>query len=929
MVLTLVACGSGAGAGQAPDTERPLGGGSPGEGVVSISPSTTTVFFDEDIEFIVELDGAEVADADATWSSTGGVFSSSHGSRTTWTAPREEATFSITVSVVVNGETKSDTVQVTVLPDPSKNYLIVQANPAHTKIGPTGNIISTFGLEVELLAQVIGPDAEGAYIEWHIVEGGGTFASFTNLPRVLMKTPTATGTTKIRATARLRDEILDERVEIEIIKPLELVGILPEDVRIGIGNTLDLELVFGGYYQDNVEVAWSHAFDQSLQNNPIPYGVVQWDGTRFARFTAPKEEILLNISFRATVPGVARHEILGDIPLQVGLCDAGSERSPTDPCRIQNVHQLQAISATRDRLQGHYLMTRDIDASETATWNQGEGFLPIGRSPITPLTGTFDGGGHVIDGLVIKPPATFQNMVGLFAGVSNGTIENLTLSNLQVNGVDFVGGFAARAAGATFRNLHLVDSEITGEWMVGGVVGEVSIEAAPSDPVTTISDVVVSGVTLTLSGLYDPGNPDLFGGLGGIVAMGNRVEISDVLVNDDSKILGYSDHVGGIIGLAGPQTLVQSATVENSEVMMTMYSNGNRESHHLGGIAGRNNGDITDALVRGTDIAGSGRNIGGVVGFNGEFGVITDTHISDSLVLRPKTFNQDNAGGFVAFNEGQITGGTVTEVTVRSAIGASGFVGWNARLGQVENAHVINSHVEIDHSFEPNGLPINGRHRVGGFTARNDGDIQGASVVNTNVKGAFDLTGGFAALNENTGVISDSFVYGPDIILHGNGSYVGGFVADNSGKLERTYAILNGVTGEGSYIGGLVGAHVSAAPPSNLAWIEHSYALADVRRIGGDEGNKHVGALVGYNPGASNDKGRVIRSYWSSDVATSYPHSPGGGENKTLVELERQGTYTSSGTWKWNFTGQGANWVMPSTSKPGPRTPDLINNSRY
>ena len=49
-------------------------------------------------------------------------------------------------------------------------------------------------------------------------------------------------------------------------------------------------------------------------------------------------------------------------------------------------------------LDGHYVLTQDIEKSETATWNDGKGFEPIGAED-NRFTGTFDGQEYVIPGL--------------------------------------------------------------------------------------------------------------------------------------------------------------------------------------------------------------------------------------------------------------------------------------------------------------------------------------------------------------------------------------------------------------------------------------------------------------------------------------------------------------------------------------------------
>ena len=69
-----------------------------------------------------------------------------------------------------------------------------------------------------------------------------------------------------------------------------------------------------------------------------------------------------------------------------------------DPFRITNVTELQAMN---DNMNAYYVLANDIDASETAGWNSGKGFVPIGSSS-SPFKGYFDGQGYTINGLYIN-----------------------------------------------------------------------------------------------------------------------------------------------------------------------------------------------------------------------------------------------------------------------------------------------------------------------------------------------------------------------------------------------------------------------------------------------------------------------------------------------------------------------------------------------
>src|SRR5690606_24613087 len=134
---------------------------------------------------------------------------------------------------------------------------------------------------------------------------------------------------------------------------------------------------------------------------------------------------------------------------------------------ITDVDALQAIS---EDLSGHYVLGSDIDASATAGWNCDEwclGFAPIGNSS-NAFTGTFDGLGHVIEGLAIDRPSSIY--VGLFGFSSGAAVRHAGLADANIFGNRFVGALVGYAAGTEIRHMH-VTGDVMGYDHVGGLVG--------------------------------------------------------------------------------------------------------------------------------------------------------------------------------------------------------------------------------------------------------------------------------------------------------------------------------------------------------------------------------------------------------------------------------------------------------------------------
>ncbi len=141
--------------------------------------------------------------------------------------------------------------------------------------------------------------------------------------------------------------------------------------------------------------------------------------------------------------------------------------------RIDSIEELQKIGNDEAYpLKGHYLLSRDIDASSTKNWNQGLGFKPIGkeeRESSNMFGGRFYGQRHVITGLYINRQG--EGAVGLFCALGlNGKIVDLALEDVSVSGGRYTGGLIGYKRGGSLENCHSA-GEVSGYDYVGGLVG--------------------------------------------------------------------------------------------------------------------------------------------------------------------------------------------------------------------------------------------------------------------------------------------------------------------------------------------------------------------------------------------------------------------------------------------------------------------------
>jgi hypothetical protein len=136
-----------------------------------------------------------------------------------------------------------------------------------------------------------------------------------------------------------------------------------------------------------------------------------------------------------------------------------------NPIQISNCSQLQDI---RLRLDANYILTSNIDCSETTTWSNNQGFEPIG-SDEERFLGSLDGQGKTITDLFINRPGT--NYVGLF-GYVNGTIKNTNLVDCNISGESRVGTIIGQTDSTAQAHLLNARGTVKGKTFTGGLIGD-------------------------------------------------------------------------------------------------------------------------------------------------------------------------------------------------------------------------------------------------------------------------------------------------------------------------------------------------------------------------------------------------------------------------------------------------------------------------
>ncbi|MCL1605517.1 hypothetical protein M3079_05920 [Phascolarctobacterium sp. ET69] len=497
---------------------------------------------------------------------------------------------------------------------------------------------------------------------------------------------------------------------------------------------------------------------------------------------------------------------------------------------VEDVKQLQAINTN---LNGNYALRNSIDATATSSWddndndNINEGFKQIGTEIKNAFTGKFDGLDYNIFGLTIN--RSTENDVGLFGVVNGATINNVTL----------VGG------------------SITGNYRVGGIVGNAIGE-----------NTVISNATNSAS---VTGNSQV-GGIVGIIT-GNSVNKSKVnnVINTGTINGNAGNDVGGLIG-----SLNNSQLIGNSYNLGAVTSSG----HDVGGLVGSalnsTIGDGTNLVYNRLDVTGA-YNVGGIVG-NMEVSTVKNAENSGTVlatwyITEGYTYHtgESNSGNLPS---GNLNGdGTATTTVNVANVGGIAGISSNSTITNVEN--------NGDVSTETIGDSGDNSHI---YRAGNVGGVVG-SAVNTNitnatnkensVRGAHNV-GGIAGYFSGKGTIDKGINDGGDIMATGaryDGNFVRETVRPITGDANESFIIGN--------IGGIVGymegngakvtgsanrGTVHTDEPGDPTNVKDWQKAANVGGIVGKIDRRTTGNLKNDNNEIDVTKAAVSNSYNTGDV---------------------------------------------------------------
>jgi len=483
---------------------------------------------------------------------------------------------------------------------------------------------------------------------------------------------------------------------------------------------------------------------------------------------------------------------------------------------INSIEELQMIGSDDEYpVDEDYMLVDDIDASETADWNGGAGFEPIGTES-DPFSGTLYADNRTITDITIARPD--EENVGIFGYAENASFQNVSVENADVTGYEKVGGLIGRGESIEIDGFSIAGS-ITGVGesgfiSVGGVIGWK--ENDDSVLKNGSADVTVAG-------------DDSVGGLVGNM-LGGTLENATV----EGAVQQIGDDAGSRFGGAVGRQDVNFDNLVRNVVSSTELSAPDAAS--IGGLVGEARGVIEDSSAS-ADVEGR-FDVGGLVGdFSGE-----DDGIYLSYASGDVTGTQQRIGGLL----GQLQSGVVEESHATghvANIGTSGDTDVGGLIGSTgNNSTVRKSYAEGDVTSLGDEDQGGGSGGVGGLIGSSRSSIKDCHATGDVTASPQD----FYDLVYLGGLVGEAW---PDIAL-------------DETPVTRSYATGNVIalseenTATREHLGGLIG-HLG----TDMV-IEESFAASNVTAQTTEE--VLMGGLVG---SATEDSSAIINSHATGSLA--------------------------------------------------------------
>ena len=224
---------------------------------------------------------------------------------------------------------------------------------------------------------------------------------------------------------------------------------------------------------------------------------------------------------------------------------------------VCNGYELKRSLDFRDSLSYRNYRSYISSTHDSSFYALGEGWRPVGSAtsffngPVqgNPYNAPFEGNRFTIDHLFINRSS---NPVGLFGYTqSNSSIRNIGLRNVSVSGNNLVGGLVGWNNGTITQSF--ATGYVSGNVHVGGLVGRNNVGTISKSYATgyVSGSIYVGGLVGTNNGTinqsYATGAVSGIGNVGGLVGVNNNGTISQSYAT--GAVSGNDYYVGGLVGV--------------------------------------------------------------------------------------------------------------------------------------------------------------------------------------------------------------------------------------------------------------------------------------------------------------------------------------------------------------------------------------------
>lgn len=250
----------------------------------------------------------------------------------------------------------------------------------------------------------------------------------------------------ISSNTGLLSKITQKNDQSDIFYVIDLSKIKISDSDLGIGKTIDDYYIYAKksrnvYYAKGVDIG----------------------GIRYYTKNSSGDGIVAVVPTSAATPT----PLCTSTPTPTPMDYTGTGTNVADPYIIYTFNGLNML---RTHTTSYFKLGANIDASQTSqpSYNSGKGWISIPN-----FSGHLDGNGYKISNLYINDSARAR--VGLFDYILRGSVTNLGLENVNITGINNVGGIVGCGDQVTIEKVYVTGS-IKGGNDVGGLAGYITGE---------------------------------------------------------------------------------------------------------------------------------------------------------------------------------------------------------------------------------------------------------------------------------------------------------------------------------------------------------------------------------------------------------------------------------------------------------------------